>query len=217
MKLEIKTQLMRWYPVILVVALVLLIVLVIYPVVSSILSLNDQIQEERVDLEKKYIRGQLLKQTQDDLLGIEKEIDRVHGITLKSGNELDLIQTLERIAQLHNMKQEISMDGLPEHFDKTIALPTRIELEGTFDELLGYLIELESLSFYVNIDGINISSGAADSKNRGVVARQVPSSPDETPVTTIDPKQVLHITLSAETFWKPNSENLKETPQAKEK
>jgi hypothetical protein len=186
----------------LVVFIILLLVLVIWPIRADILDLKSSINDERVELEKQYLNGQLLKETKTQYVSIEPDLPKLYAVTLKPGQELHLITTLEDLAKQHNLEQIISLDDLaskPGDKDSTVTiLPTRVELEGRFADLVGYLADTELLDFYINWQKVNIKANQVTSRPGNVLPKQAPGGVPEAKATD----DSIHITLSGETYWR---------------
>jgi len=185
-----------------VILIIGLVIFVLWPAKSSILSTKESITKERIALEKQYLNGQLLKKTQEQFESVKSDVPRVKSAILTSGQELFVITTFEEIAKRHSLEQSITMDDLvvdPEedNLDKVIALPTRVDLNGNFLDVLNYLADIEALGFYVNWQSVSIRS-STDSKSFS----PAPSlAPQGTP-GLIGSHQILKVVLEGETYWK---------------
>jgi Tfp pilus assembly protein PilO len=186
---------------IIIILIIGLVVFVLWPARSNILSTKEDITSERIGLEQQYLNGQLLKKTQEQFMQIESDIPRVKSTILSSGQELFVITTFEEIAQRHSLEQNISMDDLvidsEADQDKIIALPTRVDLNGNFSDLLRYLADVEALGFYVNWQSISIKSSTGSNS----FAPAPGLAPQDIPGLTTS-NEILKIVLEGETYWK---------------
>ena len=64
--------------VVVILILVGVVALVIWPTITDIRKISNAIYLERIDLEKKYLRGQLLRKTVDDFEKIKPTIEKDH-------------------------------------------------------------------------------------------------------------------------------------------
>jgi hypothetical protein len=146
----------------LVTASVLLFVTL--PSVRAIRSLADQIFEQRLELERMYHKGQILKHTLKQYEEVKPAVQELSRIYITTGEELQFITTLEGVAQAAGVHQDIKL-GAKDPKDKTAAnkLPYQLEIEGNLTSLIAYLGGLESLDFYVNIDTLRFSHGSVSS------------------------------------------------------
>ena len=187
---------------VMVILIIGLVVFVLWPVRSSILSAKASITKERINLEKQYLNGQLLKKTQQQFKGIKPDIPRVKSAILTRGQELFVITTFEEIAKRHSLEQHIIMDDLVidiegDDLDKVIALPTRVDLNGDFLDVLNYLSDVEALGFYVNWQSVSIRTSSGSKT-------YVPApglAPQNAPGLTTS-YEILKVTLEGETYWK---------------
>ncbi len=142
-----------------------IIYFVILPTIKDIRKISRAVYLERVDLEKKYLRGQLLRKTIDDFDKIKPDKEKLSSIFITVGEELKFITALEKIATQHNLEQEIKLQqNKNEQTDSYYTLPLSITARGNFIEILKYLKELEKLNYYFNVFSL---SASADSKNQG--------------------------------------------------
>jgi len=140
-----------------------IIVFIILPTVKDLRVISKAIYNERVDLEKKYLKGQLLKKTVEDFKKIKPGEERLDAIFIVKGNELTFIQLLEEMANDNEVSQELFLKkGQPA--EELPSLPLEITIEGDYLNTLNYLNDLEQLDQYFNIDIINISTFGVESK-----------------------------------------------------
>ncbi|MFA6215697.1 MAG: hypothetical protein WC768_03955 [Patescibacteria group bacterium] len=137
----------------------LVIYFVILPTVNDIKKISSDIYAERIDLEKKYQRGQLLKKTIADFEKIKPQKDRLSSIFIVSGNELKFITDLEEIAALHKLTQNLNLQPIKNLEDGSFySSPLEIKTLGGFTETLKYLKDLEKLTYYFNISSLEFRS-----------------------------------------------------------
>lgn len=139
----------------------LIVYLIILPTVKQIRAISDAVYIERVDLEKKYQRGQLLRKTIEDFEKIRPKKDKLSSVFIMEGNELEFITALEQIAISHGIEQSLRLQPIDSSQDSKYyyPLPLSISIDGEFTKILKYLKNLEQLNFYVNISSISINAG----------------------------------------------------------
>ncbi len=155
--MEIKYKIIAAVMVVIVIS-GLIYYFVILPTINDIKSISSSVYLERLDLEKKYLRGQLLKKTMEDFEKIKPEKKRLSRIFVKKGQELEFITALEKISSNHGLEQSLKL-GANQNLTNTYY-PTRLEVsvKGEFIDFLKYLNNLEKFDYYYNIDSITISS-----------------------------------------------------------
>lgn len=136
----------------------LIIYFIIFPTINDIKKINDTIYAERVDLEKKYLRGQLLKKTVQDFEKIKPEKYKLTSVFIIEGEELQFITALENIVATHNLTQDIQLQQAPDKKDDFYSLSLKIKTQGEFIDTLKYLKDLEQLNYYFNIFSIQINA-----------------------------------------------------------
>ena len=126
-----------------------------WPSLKIIQTLNNQIYEQRVELEKMYRRGQILKQTIKEYEQVKPQISSLQQIFVNRGQELELITALENIASATNINQNIKL-GVTDNLNKNQKLPLELQVTGTTAQIINYLAGLESLNYYLNIDTVRL-------------------------------------------------------------
>ncbi|MAF13839.1 MAG: hypothetical protein CMI53_03030 [Parcubacteria group bacterium] len=147
------------------VVMSIIIYFVILPTVNDIKSISDAVFNERLDLEKKYLRGQLLKETIENFEKIEPEKEKLTSIFIIEGEELEFITLLEKIAETYNLTQTLKLNTPDKSTNvEYYTLSSQVSVNGEFIDVLKYLESLEQSNFY-----FNISSLALDTLSQGEV------------------------------------------------
>jgi len=146
------------------VATAFLIIFITLPSIREIKNLNEQIETQRTELEKLYKKGQLFKQTLKEYEEIKPTVATLDRIYIKRGEELAFITSLEGVANVNGLQQDIKLlNQDPKKTTMTNTFPIQLELKGELGPLLRYLTSLEALDYYLNIDTIRISTASRDS------------------------------------------------------
>ncbi len=131
------------------------------PTIIDIKKISQSIYAERVDLEKKYQKGQLLKETIENFSKIKSEKEKFEKSFITEGKELEFINALEKISENYGVSQNISLQKNQEKTSEKnfyYQLPLQMTLSGDFISILKYLSELETISYYFNIPTVNITA-----------------------------------------------------------
>jgi len=161
---------------------------IIVPSVKDIRNIGSEIEEQRIDLEKKYLRGQNLKKLAEKLAKVEGKIKALDQVFINQNRGLEFITTLERVAAENNVSQKINLLTVPsENEDFFKKTPLQLFTQGSFLKQLSYLMGLENLNYYVNINSFEISAGPP----------QIPISGSE----TVSYNNV-NLLISADTYWR---------------
>lgn len=134
---------------------------IVMPTINDIIEMRNNINSQRMDLEKKYQKGQSLKQLNENINIIEPQLEKLNSLFIKPDEVLEFITTLENAANKNNIDQKINLDlsmGVDENdYKKT---PVQIAAGGSFRDQLKYLSALESLNYYVNIKSFTITTAS---------------------------------------------------------
>jgi len=140
-----------------------IIYFIIMPTVRDIEEISNSVRDERIDLEKKYLRGQLLRKTIENFEKIKPEQEKLASIFIVEEEELKFITTLEETAAKNQINQDIrlqSIGGMEKSKEKEFyPVPLSITTQGNFVKIMQYLNDLEHLNYYFNISSIIINSG----------------------------------------------------------
>lgn len=145
-------------------SLTAVILFIIIPTITDIKKISNSIYLERIDLETKYLKGQLLRKTIKDFENYKNEKEKFKKIFIAQGDELEFITTLEKIATDRQILQSFKIkDSKQETAGYHYPLNLQIILEGNFFDIMNYLADLEKLDYYFNI--YNTSVVAEKEKN----------------------------------------------------
>lgn len=148
-----------------ILAILTLIYFVVVPTARDIKIMGREIEEQKIDLERKYLKGQSLKQLTENLKKIEPELSRLDQIFINENRGLEFITTLENEAGKSGVSQKINLSS-PEAAENKEFQKNKLQLfaGGNFIRQLGYLLSLESLAYYINVKMIEITPSPAGSE-----------------------------------------------------
>ncbi len=128
------------------------------PASDDIKEIKNKTENLRIDLEKKYIKGQSLRKLSESLKKIESEISKLDDTFIKKDGALKFITSLEEIAEKTNIIQRISLVSDQAVKEKNYhKIPLHLFTTGKFLNQIKYLKELESSSYYINTNSVEIS------------------------------------------------------------
>jgi len=141
----------------------LLGVFIIYPTIQKMLSVSNSIQDIQQELENQYTNTQAMRRTLRELDAVNEEIANYKAFAMPSGEELSIIEELESLAKEHTLTQTLgaNFSSTP---DTAVGLPYytfSFVLTGSFDDIYNYIRTLESQSYYVLIQGIDLQRGGS--------------------------------------------------------
>lgn len=169
---------------------------VILGAMTEVKRLRGDIISEKIKIEKNIAREKNMSELSDVVKKIEPQMEKFSQIFINYNRELEFITQLENIAAKNNVKPSLNLLSAEKDSEKTdnfySKVPISIEASGNFDDLINYIIELESLKYYININKLDISSISSSRS-------QLLSSPDLPGAQTGNNYTV---SMSATTYWK---------------
>jgi len=149
--------------------------------------MKKQIETEKVDMEKNYLRGKNLRKLSESLKVVEPQLAKLDEVFIKKEGALDFITSLELTAENSGIEQRINLAG--SSVGRTAAktktssetIPVQLSSSGSFSKQMQYLSALEALSYYINVKTLEISNpsyrgaglSAVDGVESGVSDSQV--------------------------------------------
>jgi Tfp pilus assembly protein PilO len=134
---------------------------IIFPSIRDIKSIRDEIETQRVDLERRYIKGQSLRNLSEKLNKAEEKIQILDQVFIGKEDGLEFVTTLEDVANKNNISQKINLlPATASDNGYSQLVPLQLFPQGNFNQLLNYLIGLETLNYYINIKSLDFSSSS---------------------------------------------------------
>jgi Tfp pilus assembly protein PilO len=131
---------------------------IILPKINFIKENGKAISERRIFLEEQYIRVRNFKQNNEEMKLVDEDIDKLDEVFVNYNEDLQFIETLENLASDNNINQKISLGKVEsEGKDEFEEITLEISAEGSFLNIMKYLISLETLNYYINISFLDIS------------------------------------------------------------
>lgn len=171
-----------------------LIYFIVIPTIKEIRAMGSAIEAQREDLEKKYIKGQSLRQLTENLNKIEPKLELLDQIFINKNRELEFITSLENEANKNQVSQKINLSA-PQKAENQNFQKTNLQLftKGDFIKQLQYLMDLEGLSYYINVKILELSP-AGDGEKIKTSGQDIAS--------TSSTANNLNMYIAADTYWK---------------
>lgn len=141
--------------VLLVIVFVVILSGIIWPVVLNIRSVTGDTLGLRGYIEQKYDQSILSRVTKRKIADLKNEYPDLSRHLFRSGEELKLITYLENMAMMHNLAQTINNSNIDKITDNKIVLS--LNLTGDYDNILQYLVDLESSDYLLNIEKFQLT------------------------------------------------------------
>lgn len=169
----------------------IVIYFVIIPSIRDIKNIRDEIEAQRVDLERRYVKGQSLRNLSEKLQKAEEKIHVLDQVFIGKEEGLEFVTTLEGIAGKNGVSQKINLlPSLAADNGYYQLVPLQLFPQGNFNQLMNYLVGLETLNYYINIKSLDLSS----------------SSRTAAPEAGAPPGNV-NLFIAADTYWRGNEGN----------
>lgn len=172
-----------------------LLYFIVIPTAKDIKTMGNEIEAQRIDLEKKYIKGQSLRQLTESLKKIKPKLELLDKIFVNKNRELEFITSLENEANKNRVGQKINLGPVQATENKDFQkINLQLFINGGFIGQLKYLMDLESLSYYINIKSLELSFSSGGGSASMKTDSTTPMPKDET--------NNINLLINADTYWK---------------
>ncbi len=130
---------------------------VLFPFYNKITDLNTSIHDKRVELASYQQQRENIEKTQQDYNQIKKDVDTINKVFVDETKILDLISSLESIADENGIAQQFDIAPIDPLAEEKIY-PMQIVLNGTWNNMVTYILATEELDYYIVIDDLNFTS-----------------------------------------------------------
>lgn len=127
----------------------------ILPAISDIKTISADVADKKSILEKKSFANQDIKEKLEKINKIKKSPE-FYSSFINQGQELDFIETIEKIADRYSIKQNLKITNQADIKREDLSLS--INLKGNYISLMQYLTSLEKEKYYINIESLTLSS-----------------------------------------------------------
>ncbi|KKQ61331.1 MAG: hypothetical protein US81_C0007G0011 [Parcubacteria group bacterium GW2011_GWE2_38_18] len=169
MKIDLKKIKLKERIILLNAAIIIIIagilLLLIFPSISLIKKIQFNIQSQLVELENKYNKAQILRQTSSNLKKVEPLVGLLDQGYVKQENEIQFITALEELAVKNQISQKLNLGNIK--INKTVPqkVTLQINTRGQFPDQVKYLRGLEKLNFYINVKTIEIIKNSSEKED----------------------------------------------------
>jgi Tfp pilus assembly protein PilO len=130
---------------------------IIYPSFTKIVSLKNEIYDQRIQLAVYEQQRSNAAETRKDYNKIKNDTNNISKIFISKDQILNFISSLENIATNHSLKQTISIDTTTVQDNSSKNTELTISTDGAWEQQLAYLADLERLDYYVSINDLAIT------------------------------------------------------------
>jgi Tfp pilus assembly protein PilO len=139
----------------LVFALLAIFTGMLWPTVVNIRSTIGEILDLRGYIEQKYNQSILSRVTKRKITDIKNDYPDLSRHLFRKGEELKLITYLEEMALKNNLTQTINNSNIDKITDNKVVFS--LNLTGDYDNIIKYLVDLESSEYLLNIEQLQLT------------------------------------------------------------
>jgi Tfp pilus assembly protein PilO len=139
----------------LVFALLAIFTGMLWPTVVNIRSTIGEILNLRGYIEQKYNQSILSRVTKRKITDIKNDYPDLSKHLFRKGEELKLITYLEEMALKNNLTQTINNSNIDKITDNKVVFS--LNLTGDYDNIIKYLVDLESSEYLLNIEQLQLT------------------------------------------------------------
>lgn len=183
------TQKMVYFSLLVVAIIALLAFFVVKPAISEIKDIKENIKDQRVQMEKKYLEGLNAKMLSRNAPEIKDNLKTLDRIFISKEGYLDLVTSLERKAKRNDLEKNLNiLTNKGKDKNGYEVVPVHIETKGTFGSQLDFISDLKNATYQFNINTLKIRSEDPDAVP---ALRERPPLPPqiETTTTTVEIKK----------------------------
>lgn len=160
MKLNIKLEVLDRYKIIILSILIILInVFFNFPYFSNLKEINSRLSQEAINLETAYNQRHSHQRALNRYQEISKEIPSYEELFIIQGNELELIQNLEKLAEQNDLKQEIALSQTIQDKNlKIYQLGLRLSISGNYFDIINYLNDIKEFGYKLTISMLDLQN-----------------------------------------------------------
>ncbi len=146
-----------FYLTLLIIILITMVVLVVWPAFNTITTIKKEINQEREILENKLSLGINIKNINEELMEAEKHQEKFNSAFISVGQELELINFIEKIAKNNEVEINLKPDfNLPKTDTSIIKLPINLTASGEFNNIYSFIKDLDKSPFYLISEQVNL-------------------------------------------------------------
>lgn len=132
---------------------------VILPLYREIKMVSQELYDQRVNYEFISEQRKNVALLEREIKAVESNKEKITTALLKKNNTLELITSLENIAQHHNLQdQKINLSNLNPLASDLSESTLRLDVVSTYHNLINWLLEIEKQPFYLIIDSIDLNN-----------------------------------------------------------
>ncbi len=179
--------------IIYITAILILLFLFIKPSINEIKKTHNNILNEKIKIQKNIDREKNMSKLSEEVKEIEPRMEKFSQIFINQNRELEFITQLEKLAKDNNVKQNLNLQQSKKTTSQNTysETPINIDVQGSMNNALNYLQELERLNYYININNLKLSTKTISGFKSSF---EEDNSPNK--------KEVVILNIKALSYWK---------------
>lgn len=149
-----------------VLVVFVLVFFVIKPLFIQIKHQSTKYQEKFLLFERREELESYFKKLEADVKIVQEKSPILKGMLLDPAKAVNFVVRLEEIATQTNNRQKLSIPASKEKKEKYPFQEFNVTLEGSFSNLIRYLVRLENMKWLTSIDSLSISRTREKSRLR---------------------------------------------------
>lgn len=149
---------------IIAVAISAIAIFAIIPTIKNIKNISFKVNLMKIEVEKDYDNRITLRNAIEKLRKIQTATENFLDIYIKKNEELELITSLEDIADRYSLSQEINLmyakETAPTEEKNQVGI--QISLKGDYMNIIRYLYDLRRMPYYINFSSIAVNKFLKD-------------------------------------------------------
>ena len=147
--------------------LVFLAIVVLAPSIRQTKRLHVDFVRAKEEVKNLITVGSTANLLEKQLNAYQKDLHKLNEGILEFGNEVEFIEFLEKLAKRDGVKQTLQVTQPAVTAESAYTTSTvSFKLEGTFEQVLSFWMDLEKSPYYVNIASFTISAAITPSDER---------------------------------------------------
>ncbi|PLX28000.1 hypothetical protein C0583_02070 [Candidatus Parcubacteria bacterium] len=155
-------QIMLITVIIFLVALFAFVYLLIIPQIEKIKEKRVTIANTKIEINKNTQEEENLSTQKSKLESIEDQLEQLDKVFINRNKELEFITTLEGVAAKNNVEQNIDLKAFTNNTKEGyVSIPLNITVSGNYYNVISYIQNIESLSYYFNITNLSLNTNSS--------------------------------------------------------
>ena len=142
---------------IIMIGIAIIIGSVLIPSFRGIITLAEEISRQQSKAAQALAHARQLAPTTSLIEEIQRELPGLERMIIESGKEIDFFALLEEKNKQNNLQQLVRLSPSVEVLPSLEELPLEFQIQGTFQDILAYISELERMPELIVLRSITLS------------------------------------------------------------